>query len=617
MSEIDNDDIGRSPSFSLKVWKKLVPHYKPYKKYVILAILNILIMAAFDVLLPVFQRMIINNNVEPKSTEGLWLLGLLYASVISLQALMTYVAMRVFMRLDVCVCRDLRNGLFIKYQKLPVSYYSDKSVGYLVAKTISDTERVAGTVAWNMLDLGWALIYIIGLFIPMFIVNWKIALALAVLIPIGLLISVLFSRRLLNMNRHIRKSNSVLAGALNEGISGAKTAKTLVAGDLLIDEFNEKSRDLYKKSVSYARFGSFYRSLLSVVGAFAVAAVIAIGGMALNSDAMPLGDISMFLSYSFSLVWPMMSIGQCFTNIVANQANVERIYSVLDAPLTLCDSPEVIEKYGDEFNPKYENWEKMDGEIEFKNVSFKYPGSNTYVLENFNLIIPKNTSCALVGETGAGKTTIVSLLCRFYEPTSGEILIDGTDYRLRSLGWLSQNIGYVLQTPHLFSGTIRENIRYGKDGASDTEIEKAAQITCVDKIAAKLEKGLDIESGEGGDRFSTGEKQLISFARAIIADPRVLILDEATASIDTQTEHMVQTAIEELLKNRTSITIAHRLSTIKKADNILVIDEGKIAERGTHSELLSKKGRYYELYRKLSELETADAVLNSEKIIES
>ena len=268
---------------------------------------------------------------------------------------------------------------------------------------------------------------------------------------------------------------------------------------------------------------------------------------------------------------------------------------MLETEPEIFDSPEVVEQFGDSFHPKKENWPGLKGDIEFDHVSFHYKGGEE-VLHDFSLSVKAGQTVALVGETGSGKSTIVNLVCRFYEPTEGKILIDGADYRTRSILWLQAHLGYVLQQPHLFSGTIRENIRFGRLDATDEEIERAARMVDADAFIRGLENGYDTQVGEGGNRLSTGQKQLISFARALIANPAIFILDEATSSVDTETEQKLQKAIATALEGRTSFIIAHRLSTIRSADMILVIRDGKITERGTHRELLAQRGYYYRLY---------------------
>ncbi|MBR6616215.1 MAG: ATP-binding cassette domain-containing protein, partial [Lachnospiraceae bacterium] len=285
-------------------------------------------------------------------------------------------------------------------------------------------------------------------------------------------------------------------------------------------------------------------------------------------------------------------------DLITVQVNVERFSTLMETQSDVCDTAAVEAKYGDSFEPKRENWEPLHGDITFEDVSFKYPDGDEYVLEHFNLHIPQGTNVAIVGETGAGKSTLVNLVCRFFEPTSGRVLIDGRDARERSQLWLHSNIGYVLQTPHLFSGSVLENLRYGNPNATMEQIEEAVKSVSADEVIARMEHGYESNVGEGGDLLSTGEKQLLSFARAILADPRIFVLDEATSSIDTVTEKKIQDATDRLMKGRTSFVIAHRLSTIRQADIILVIKDGKIIEQGSHKELITKRGEYYNLYTK-------------------
>ena len=317
----------------------------------------------------------------------------------------------------------------------------------------------------------------------------------------------------------------------------------------------------------------------------------------------------MFMTYAQGMMEPVRWIVDAISDVITTQVNIERLTRLLGTVPDVKDTPEVIEKYGDSFNPKKENWEPIRGDIEFKDVSFRYPDGDEYVLEHFNLKIPFGSSIAIVGETGAGKSTLVNLVCRFFEPTEGQVLIDGRDARERSQLWLHSAIGYVLQTPHLFSGTVRENLLYGNPNATEEQIWAALKLVSADTVVQWMKNGLDSDVGEGGDLLSTGEKQLISFARAILADPRILVLDEATASVDTLTEQKIQSAIETVIAGRTSLVIAHRLSTIRNADLILVVQDGKIVEQGTHLDLLKQKGYYYRLYTRQYEDEATSSVL--------
>jgi ATP-binding cassette subfamily B protein len=361
---------------------------------------------------------------------------------------------------------------------------------------------------------------------------------------------------------------------------------------------------MYGASVRAAGLGAIFQPVILMFGSIAVAIILVRGSGFVMSDAMPLGTLSALVAYAMGIFDPIRQITRIFNDVVATQANIERVQGLLDTQPMITDSPEVVGRYGNSYNAKRENWEELRGDIRFDDVTFRYPDGYEDVLEHFTLEVPAGTCVAIVGETGAGKSTLVNLVCRFFEPTDGRILIDGRDYRERSQLWLHSNIGYVLQDPHLFSGTVRENIRYGKLDATDEEILAAAKLVSADRVISKLPKGLDSDVGEGGDRLSTGEKQLISFARAVIANPQIFVLDEATSSIDTETERLIQNAISNILRNRTSFLIAHRLSTIKMADLILVVRNGKIIEQGTHRELLDKKGYYLQLYTMQFERET-------------
>ena len=369
--------------------------------------------------------------------------------------------------------------------------------------------------------------------------------------------------------------------------------------------FQQLTKSMHDSGIRAARLNAVYIPLVLFCSTVAVAIVLLRGGYMVTQQMLEIATLSTFTTYAVGIFEPIQMTAANIAEFISLQASIERVTGLMDQVPQVKDTPEVEAKYGDVFHPKRENWEPLQGEIEFRDVTFRYPDGGENVLEHFSLRIPAGTTVAIVGETGAGKSTLVNLACRFFEPTEGQILIDGRDYRERSQLWLHSNIGYVLQNPHLFSGTVRENIRYGRLDATDEEIEAAAKAVSADTVVAKLEHGWDSDVGEGGDRLSTGEKQLISFARAVLANPRIFVLDEATSSIDTQTEQLIQAAIDHLLQDRTSFLIAHRLSTIRKADLILVVKDGKIVEQGKHLELLKKGGYYHDLYSKQFAEETA------------
>ena len=402
----------------------------------------------------------------------------------------------------------------------------------------------------------------------------------------------------------MREINSQITGRFNEGITGAKTTKSLVVEERMARDFEETSRDMTHTSLRAARYRAMFGSMISFSGWTALALVLWRGGSLTMSGLIVLGTLSVFMTYAINMMEPIQWVVRAISDLITVQVNVERFTRLVETPSDVRDMPEVIARYGDTLSPKRENWEPLHGEVEFRDVSFRYPDGDDYVLEHFNLRVPQGTNVAIVGETGAGKSTLVNLLCRFFEPTAGQILIDGRDARERSQLWLHSHIGYVLQTPHLFSGSVRDNLRYGRPDATDDELWEALRRVSADGVVERMEKGLESDVGEGGDLFSTGEKQLLSFARAILTDPAIFVLDEATSSVDTETEKKIQDAIVRLMAGRTSFVIAHRLSTIRQADVILVVKNGRIVEQGQHRELLSRRGYYYRLYTRQYQQET-------------
>lgn len=603
------EDIKEIKSFDIKVWLKLRNFFKQYIKQLIGIIAFMLISAFIDVALPLFQSYAVDNFIVNNTTEGLNKFAVLYFLTVSLQVITVYIFVRLAITVEMRLGYDLRQAIFMHLQNLSLTYYNTTPVGYIMSRVLSDTNKIGSMIAWGLVDVIWSIAYVIGVFIAMLLLNYKLALFVIVFIPFMVLITIFFQQRMLKESRNLRKINSKMTGDFNEGITGARTTKTLVIEHLNLNEFKKTTNELQFTSIKLARLNAVFIPIIVFFGSSTTAIVLARGGYLAMNDLIKLGTLSAFISYAIGIFEPIQQLARIFSEIISLQANIERVTEILEKDPLIKDSDDVIKKYGDNLNPKKENWEEIKGDIEFRNVTFKYPDGDEEILNNFNLFIPAGTNVAIVGETGAGKSTLVNLACRFYEPTEGQIFIDGTDYRERSQLWLHSNIGYVLQNPHLFSGTIKENIRYGNLDAGDVEIEKAAKIVSVDEIIKKLEFGYDSQVGEGGDKLSTGEKQLISIARAILANPKIFVLDEATSSIDTQTETHLQEGINYLLKGRTSFIIAHRLSTIKKADLILAVKNGKVVEQGTHTHLINKKGYYYNLYTKQYEEEKTFEVL--------
>ena len=597
--------------FDLKVWKKMLPFLRPYYVNLFIVIVLNIVMALIDISMPLFQRYTIDHYIGGGTLEGIGWFTLLYTAAIVFQTAVVIISTRQSMFIEMKTNRDMKRACFVHLQTLSFSFYNVTPIGYLIARVMSDTGRISGMLAWGLMDVMWSLVYVLGVFIAMLMLNWKLALLVMLIVPLIAILTAYFQNKILHWNRKTRRINSQITGAFNEGISGARTSKTLVIEEHNINNFKSLTADMRQASIKTQVLSAIYISSIMFLSSVATALVLTRGGNLSMQGLMEIGTLSAFTSYAVGIFEPIQQIARILADIISAQANIERVCGLLEEVPVIQDTPDVVEKYGDNFVGKTENWEPIRGDIEFRDVTFRYPDGNENILEHFNLKIPAGTTVAIVGETGAGKSTLVNLACRFFEPTEGTILIDGRDYRERSQLWLHSNIGYVLQNPHLFSGTIKENIRYGRLDATDAEIEAAAKAVSADTVVKKLENGYDSDVGEGGDRLSTGEKQLISFARAVLADPAIFVLDEATSSIDTQTEQLIQNAIARLLQGRTSFLIAHRLSTIRHADVILVVKDGKIIERGSHEELLHKKGYYFSLYTKQFEKEASAQILHS------
>lgn len=606
-----DDEVQSNKSFQFSIWKRLFPFAKPYKKLLLLIVITNILISIVDVSLPLFQRYAVDNFVEKGTLDGLPVFIAAYLAVIILQVLSfifyTLSAMKTEMRMG----RDLKRACFVHLQTLSFSYYNTTPVGYILARVMSDTNKIAAITAWDLIDILWALSYVSFAFLSMAMLDLRLALMVMVIVPVIAVLTTYFQKRILFWNRKVRSINSRITGAFNEGIMGAKTSKTLVIEDKNTHEFSGLTEEMRNASVRAAGLNALYIPLVMLASSTATAIVLARGGNLVLEHGILIGTLSAFTTYAVSIFEPIQQMARVLANIIAVQPNIERVMGLLDQKPNIVDTPEVIEKYGDSFHPKTENWEPIKGDIEFDDVSFRYPDGEEEVLSHFSLKIPAGTNVAIVGETGAGKSTLVNLACRFFEPTGGRILIDGKDYRERSQLWLHSRLGYVLQNPHLFSGTVMDNIRYGRLDATDEEVKQAAKAVSADTVVEHLENGYDSDVGEGGDKLSTGEKQLISFARAVLADPAIFVLDEATSSIDTQTEQLIQNATMHLLEGRTSFLIAHRLSTIRQADLILVVKDGKIVEQGKHEELLRKGGYYHDLYSKQFQEEEMSSKLNS------
>ncbi|MBQ8108787.1 MAG: ABC transporter ATP-binding protein [Clostridia bacterium] len=579
------------------LWRRLIRYMKPYHKHLFGIMATMAVSALCDTIFPLLTREAIDTFITGGASGGrLWFI-LRYAGTVLLQTACIFTFINLSGRAECGINRHIRKLSFKRLQELSFSYYDQTPVGFIISRMTSDTARLGETVGWGLVDLFWAAAYIVITAVAMFMLNARMALLVLSVVPIIAVTAVWFQKRILAGYRVVRKTNSQITGAFNEGIMGAKTSKTLVREEANCKEFAVLTGTMRSASIRAAVLSALFLPIVTSLGSVATALVLHRGGTEVFSATglVTVGTLAAFVQYATGIFEPISSIARIFADLQASQAAAERVVSMLETEPEIFDRPEIVEQYGDSFNPRTENWPGIRGDVEFDHVCFHY-STGEEVLDDFSLKVKAGQTVALVGETGSGKSTIVNLICRFYEPTKGVIRIDGEDYKNRSILWLQAHLGYVLQQPHLFSGTIRENIRFGRLDATDEEIEEACRMVDAEGFILEMEKGYDTEVGEGGNRLSTGQKQLISFARALIANPAIFVLDEATSSVDTQTEQKLQAAIATALKGRTSFIIAHRLSTIHSADMILVIKGGRIIERGTHAELLAQRGYYYTLY---------------------
>ena len=586
---------------------KILPFLRSFRKQLLVMVVFGLISSGTDILLPLFQRYALDHFVVQKTLDTIWVFTAAYFLTYCLAAVVNYISCTLATVIEVQVSRDMRHAAFSHLQKLSFSYFNQNSVGYIHARLMSDTSRIGTLVSWTLIDSIWRISYLVGSVAVMLYMNTRLALMVLTIVPLLVVLFAIFQKKLIRVNREIREVNSQITANFNEGITGAKTVKSLGVEEKMENRFQADTHTMKTKSVKASRLRGLFAGTMNFASSVAIAIVLWKGGYIASEEV---GLFSVFMSYAQGMMEPLRWLVDIVSDLITTQVNIERFTGVLAVKSDVEDTPEVIEKYGDSLNPKKENWEELKGDIEFQDVTFRYPDGEETVLENFSLKIPFGTHLAIVGETGAGKSTLANLVCRFYEPTQGTLLIDGRDARERSQLWLHSAIGCVLQTPHLFSGTIRENLLMGNPNATEEQIWGAIRAVSAQDVIAHLEQGLDTDVGEGGDLLSTGEKQLISFARAVLADPRILILDEATASVDTMTEAKIQEATASITAGRTCIMIAHRLSTVRNADMILVVKDGKIVEQGTHPQLLALNGYYKELYTRQYEDEATAQILS-------
>ena len=571
----------------------LVKKFK--KEAATVATLN-MIYAVLLAFWPLLTKFIIDNYIYKNDVEGFpkfVILMLAFVVMISLTELTYCFAAGKF---EKKVILYLRSETFLKTQKLSAKYMDTHQVGWLVSRLVHDTMSIKESVAWNLFDMADSASRLIIIFITMYLLNAKLSLYVLASMPFIAAFTYIFQGKMMKAQKDIKEASSDLTSKLNEDIQGQKTIKTLLREKENLEEFKAISARYKRRGKHSITMQSLYIPSLAFLGSIATAFILKDGGAAAIVGTLTVGTLFAMVQYSTEIYEPIRQLASVLTELISMQASMERVNSILEADVEVYDTKEIEEVYGDALEAPKKSLPQMKGEIEFKDVSFAYKDED-YILKDFSLKIKDGERLALVGETGGGKSTIINIASRFYEPTKGKVFIDGIDYTQMPLKWVQMNLGYVLQTPYLFRGSIRDNILYGRDDATEDDMLRAAEVVGLDEIVKSFKDGYDTDVGEGGGKLSQGEKQLVSFARALIKDPAILILDEATSSVDTYQEKRIQDAIEKLLEGRTSITVAHRLSTIVTSDRILYIHQGRIAEMGTHKELIAKKGMYYQLYR--------------------
>lgn len=577
-----------SSKFDFGIWKKILRYGKELYPLIGIMVFIMAGVAVIDGVFPQMTRYAVDVLVPALGTPGIENRIAAFIAKYALLALWQGINVWGFIIIagiiEVRLCHTLRDRAFNRLQELSFSYYDRTPAGWIISRMTSDAQKLGDTIAWGIVDLVWGSAMMASIVAFMFSMNPLLAGITLSFVPFLLAATFWFQKRILDAQRKARKANSILTGTFNEGLQGARTSKTLVLESRNRAEFGTKSSTLRDHAIRAARLSALYLPIVIFLAATGAALALGAGGSFVVKGIISFGTLVAFVNYAMMFFDPAREVARVLSEFQAAQASAERLLSLVETEPEILDRPGALSEG------------EVRGELALDRVSFRYLENGPWIFRDFSLRIPQGQTLAVVGETGCGKSTLVNLLCRFYEPQEGSILVDGSDYRERTQHWLHSRLGYVLQTPLLFSGTIRDNIRYGRLDATDEEIRLAARDANALGFIEKLEKGFDTTVGEGGVLLSVGQKQLISLARALVADPRIMVLDEATSSVDTETEVLIQGAVDRLLSGRTSIVIAHRLSTIRNADRIIVMDAGKVIEDGSHEELMALRGAYWRLY---------------------
>jgi len=579
----DENELDDNVPIKGNVLKRLFGALRPHWKPLLGGVLAIVVVSLLDAYFTILSKRIIDEGILLQDKAAVLRFFGMYGAIVVVQAVGVFFFIFLVGVQGEGVRYELRKQLFNHLQQLSLSYFSNTPLGWIMSRVTSDTEKMAELLTWGIIDTTYAAVSIVVSAVFMFSINWQLALIVLLSLPAMMYAALKFRTRIYHHYRLSRKANSKMTASLNENITGVRVVKALRREDRNLQDFKLLSTAMYRSSYRAAYLSALFQPTIQVISAVSLGLILWRGGIKVELGSMTIGGLQAFVSYIMMILWPIQDLARVYADMQNAVASSERVFSLIDTQPGIHNRPDAVSAAS------------LAGDIDFEGVSFRYEEDEP-VIQNLSFHIPYGQTVALVGPTGGGKTTIVNLLCRFYEPTEGVIRIAGTDYLNLTLETIQSRIGVVLQTPHLFSGSIRENIRYGKLDATDKEVEDAAKLAGAHNFITHFEHAYEQNVGEGGNLLSVGQKQLISIARAILSNPDIFVMDEATSSVDTLTEALIQNGMEKLMTGRTSFIIAHRLSTIKNADVILVIRDGQIAESGNHKSLMLLKGHYYKLY---------------------
>lgn len=567
---------------NINVFRDLIKFYKIEYKKLYMLMFVVVISGVLQAVVPLSIKLLTDDFITKQNLKGFIIAGISFFSLVILSTFSIYSFYVFGGKLEYQVSKEIRKSVFEKIERFSITNIKKYETGELISRLTSDVQKLSEVFSWGVIDASYSIIVLlISIFIMLYL-SYTLTLMLFLMLPVIYVVTLLFQKNILKFQRKVRDYNSKIIRSYTESLSYIKTIKSLGIEDKKKNEFlyfNEKYRKNNLKSILIS---AIYVPAVMFVASIGVGFAFNFSSISVMKNFMTYGAFLSFLTYSFQIFEPFKMLAQIFTDLKSAQASAERVFQIL------YEEDEILEKKEIDFN--------FNGNIKFENVSFHYFDDDKLILKDFNFEIKKGESVAFIGSTGSGKSTIVNLICKFYDPTSGDIYLDGINYKNIDKTYLYNNLGYVLQQPQLFSISIKENIKFGNEDATDEEIMDICKLLGIDEFISKLPDGIDTVIGETGYNISSGQKQLISFARALIKNPKLLILDEATSSIDTETEKIIQNKMKDILEGKTSIIVAHRLSTIRNCDKIVLIENGNILEQGMHLELLEKKGIYYKMY---------------------